>query len=61
MTSMLLTILKIAAGVAVLGVVALVLMAVISGLRLSVGSLRRPEEKNEDPRDDERIPRAIDR
>jgi hypothetical protein len=51
MTSMLLTILKIVAGVAVLGIVALVLMAVISGLRESVGSLRRPEEKNEDPRD----------
>ena len=44
---MLLTILKIAAGLAVLGIVALVLIAVVSGLTSSVRSLRGREAENE--------------
>jgi len=44
---MLLTILKIVAGMAVLGIVAMVLIAVISGLSASVRALRREK----DPRD----------
>jgi len=44
---MLLTILKIVAGLAVLGIVALVLMAVVSGLMSSIRSLRGGEEKDD--------------
>jgi len=44
MSTMLLTILKIVAGVAVLGVIALVLVAVISGLKESVRTFGRRGE-----------------
>jgi hypothetical protein len=40
MLDMLLTILKIVAGLAVLGIISLVLLAVFSGLKASVRSLR---------------------
>jgi hypothetical protein len=47
---MLLTILKIVAGVAVLGIIALVLIAVVSGLKSSVHSLRgrKDDDDNSD-------------
>jgi hypothetical protein len=44
---MLLTILKIVAGFAVVGIVGLVLIAVVSGLRSSVQSLHGQEEEND--------------
>jgi len=49
---MLMTMLKIVAGVAVLGIIALVLMAVVSGLRASVGILRRHDEDDDNPQKD---------
>lgn len=44
---MLLTTLKIVAGLAVLGIIALVLTAVVSGLKSSVNSLRGQEDDDE--------------
>jgi hypothetical protein len=44
---MLLTILKIVAGIAVLGVISLVLIAVISGLRSSVDVLGKREDRDD--------------
>ena len=44
---MLLTILKIVAGIAVVGIVGLVLIAVVSGLRSSVQSLHGQEDDDE--------------
>jgi hypothetical protein len=49
MAVMLLTILKIVAGLAVLGIISLVLVAVVSGLRSSAQALRKPEERDDDP------------
>jgi hypothetical protein len=46
---MVLTLLKIVAGLAVLGVVAMVLIAVISGLAASVRALRREKEPRDRP------------
>lgn len=45
---MFLTILKIIAGLAVLGVISLVLIAVISGLRSSVRALGNREDRDDD-------------
>jgi hypothetical protein len=47
MAAMLMTILKIVAGIAALGVVSLVLVAVVSGLRSSANALQNPEENND--------------
>jgi hypothetical protein len=48
MTPMLLTILKIVAGIAVLGIISLVLIAVISGLRMSAQAVGKPEDRRDD-------------
>jgi len=47
MATMLLTILKIVAGLAVLGIVSLVLIAVVSGLASSVRALRNRGDSDE--------------
>jgi hypothetical protein len=47
MPDMLLTILKIVAGLAVLGIISLVLIAVISGLRSSARALGKREDRDE--------------
>ena len=47
MTTMILTVLKIVAGLAVVGVIALVLVAVISGLRSSARALRKQEDRDD--------------
>jgi hypothetical protein len=47
MATVLLTILKIAAGLAALGVISLVLVAVISGIRSSVGALGGREDHDD--------------
>jgi hypothetical protein len=47
MVTMLLTILKIVAGLAVLGIISIVLIAVFSGLVSSVRTLRKPEDRDE--------------
>jgi len=44
---MVLNILKIVAGLAVLGIITIVLIAVVSGLKSSVHSLRGQEEKDD--------------
>jgi hypothetical protein len=44
---MLLTILKIVAGLAVLGIISIVLIAVVSGLRSSAQALQKPEEHDD--------------
>lgn len=46
---MLLTILKIVAGVAVLGIISLVLIAVVSGLRSSAQALGKREDREDGP------------
>jgi len=46
---MLLTILKIVAGVAVLGIISLVLVAVISGLRSTAQALGKRDDRDGDP------------
>jgi hypothetical protein len=48
MSDMLMTILKLAAGFAVLGIIALVLVAVVSGLRSSAQALQKPENHDDD-------------
>ena len=48
MSDMLLTILQIVAGVAVLGIITLVMVAVISGLRSSAQALKNPENHDDD-------------
>ena len=45
MAGMLLTILKIAAGIAVLGIISIVLIAVVSGLRSSANALGNRENR----------------
>jgi len=47
MAGMLLTILKIVAGLAVLSIISLVLVAVISGLAHLIRALRKPEDRDE--------------
>ena len=47
MAAMLMTMLKIAAGIAALGVISLVLVAVVSGLRSSAHALQNPEENDD--------------
>ena len=49
---MLLTLLKIIAGIAVLGIIALVMIAVVSGLISSVRSLGKREKHDGEPRGD---------
>jgi hypothetical protein len=46
---MVLTLLKIVAGLAVLGVIAMILVAVISGLAASVRALRREKDLHDRP------------
>jgi hypothetical protein len=48
MSDMLLTILKIVAGIAVLGIISLVLVAVISRRRSSAQALHKPENHDDD-------------
>jgi len=48
MCDMLLTVLEIVAGLAVLGIISMVLVAVISGLRSSAWALHKPGERDDD-------------
>jgi hypothetical protein len=47
MAAMLMTILKVAAGLSVLGIISIVLIAVISGLRSSASALRTQEDRDD--------------
>ena len=49
MFGMILTILKIVAGLAVLGIITLLLIAVVSGLRSSASALGNREDHNDGP------------
>ena len=49
--TMLMTILKIVAGLAVLGIISMVLIAVISGLKGSARALHKPEDRNDNSGD----------
>ena len=49
MAAMLMTILKVVAGLAVLGIITMLLIAVVSGLRSSASALGNREDHNDGP------------